>query len=178
MAETRTREASAELRQVVVDAQQLLKDPKPARDETESILLSLLKQHDGWVLALEYAAVLAPLARNRKAWDYVCEIRGPRMRAFLGHLAYRRFLHDGPTEDEMERWFHLVEDSAQRGHIESRFLVAARKAPRNRVLRTVILASYRLYLILVTAPIIVRNPRDDRLPSKMRNAPQTMLEEQ
>ena len=174
--ETEKREPSDDLRQTVSDAARLLKEPKPDRDEIASTLQTLLKTHGGWVPALEYAAMLAPLARNRKAWDYVRDGRGPRMRAFMGHLAFQRFLIDGPTEEELEQWFHLVEDSARRGHVESRMLVAARKAPQNRLLRAPILAVYRLYLMIVTAPIIARNPRDDRLPRKIRNAEAPVLD--
>lgn len=167
---TTKREPSDDLRQAVADAEGLLKDPKPDRDRLSSTLQTLLKTHEGWVPALEYAALLAPLARNRKAWDYVRDGRGPRMRAFLGYLAYRRFLHDGPTEDEKEQWFHLVEDSARRGHMEARLLIAARKAPQCKILRTPFLALYRLYLILSYARVAARNRHDDRLPHATRTA--------
>jgi hypothetical protein len=98
------------------------------------------------------------------------------MPAYFGYLAFQRFLHDQPTEEETDQWFHLVEESARRGHFQSRLLVAVKKAPKNRLLRTPELLSHRLYLILAAFLIYVRNPKDDRLPSKVRRSHRPDLE--
>lgn len=170
MTATAKREPSPEARQSVADAERLLKTPTPDRDEVKATLKTLLTIHDGWVPALECAALLAPLARNRRAWDYVRDGRGQKMPAYFGYLAFQRFLHDQPTQEETDQWFHLVEDSARRGHFQSRLLVTVKKAPKNRLRRTPILLTHRLYLILAAFLVYLRNPKDDRLPGTVRRS--------
>ncbi len=111
-----------------------------------------------------YWGILCVLTNDRPGWDIVARFLGDNMDPSLGYHSFR-FLNAQTSDNErLEAWKFLIEDSAARGHIQSRNFVFDKDVARIGFLKWPVILAQRIWIGIVFLFLYVRNPRDPRLP--------------